>query len=425
MKARASIGIGLVWAACGLLGPAQGTQEAPESAPSAAGRQELQPLSREDLIASLHRAFDYLITQQNPDGSWGGRGPESELEDNFAINTYAAWRIGGHSIATMAMRATAQGDERHEAALRKAVDWLVREPLPDRDSDWDIDYIWSSVYGLQACVELLLDERFQGPDWKPQLEARGKEFLAVLAGHQALSGGWAYYDFRPYAKTPTWATSFTTAAVLPALVDARDRLGWPVQDAWIERAQRYVERCALPNGAYAYDLEEPFTSVGGLESINQIPGSLSRIQVCNWALVRLGVKRVTPEVLREGLEAFFRYHAFLDDARTRPIPHEGYFANAGYFYFFGHYYAAKVIALLPQEEQAQWYARLSPHLTKTQWKDGSTSDFLRSPYTVVAGTGFLMSGLQAELDAHERAAAATPEPDDPTPKDSAPNETPR
>ena len=58
----------------------------------------------------------------------------------------------------------------------------------------------------------------------------------------------------------------------------------------------------------------------------------------------VGVERITPEVLREGLENFFRYHQFLDHARTRPIPHEGFNANAGYFYFFGHFYAAKVIS---------------------------------------------------------------------------------
>lgn len=385
----------LVLAGVSALPPIAQAQE-PKRAQQKYGK--AQPLSREGVVDALHKAIEHLASIQNEDGSWGAGGPESELEANFAINTYASWRIGAHAIACGSLLGSARGDLRHEATLQKAVDWLVKVELPERDSDWDIDYVWSAVYGFNACVELLQDERFQGPGWKPRLELRGKEFLKVLVENQALSGGWAYYDMKPYAKTPTWATSFTTAAVLPALHEAKHKLGWAIEDKVLARAQKYVESCALPNGAYAYDRSRPYTSVSGVESINQVPGSLSRIQVCNWALVRLGVKRVTSEILREGLRSFFRYHGFLDHVRTRPIPHEGFFANAGYFYFFGHHYAGKVIELLPLEERAQWHSQLSAHLAKTQWANGGTSDFLRSPYMVVSSTSFLIAGLQSDLD---------------------------
>ena len=373
-----------------------GQPRAPQE--KAPARKTIEPLSREDVVQALQKAMGHLIEIQNADGSWGGGGPESTLEDNFALETYASWRLGAHAIGCMALMGSARGDLQQEQALEKAVDWLCAVSLPERDSDWDVDYVWAAVYGFSACVDLLQDKRFQVDPWVGRLEERGKEFLAVLVGHQALSGGWAYYDFAPYAKTPTWATSFTTAAVLPALFDATQKLKWEIEERVLARAVRYVDRCALPNGAYAYDLT-PNLSTGGIESINQVQGSLSRIQVCNWALHRAGVKRITPEVLRKGLENFFRYHGFLDHVRTRPIPHEGFNANAGYFYFFGHYYAAKVIALLPAAERAEWYKKLSPHLAKTQWANGGASDFLRPPYMVVASTSFLLSGLQADLDA--------------------------
>ena len=50
-----------------------------------------------------------------------------------------------------------------------------------------------------------------------------------------------------------------------------------------------------------------------------------------WCRRVMGDRRVTDEVIREGLEAFFREHSYLDHVRLRPIPHEGFHANAGYF----------------------------------------------------------------------------------------------
>jgi len=158
-----------------------------------------------------------------------------------------------------------------------------------------------------------------------------------------------------------------------------------------------VRRCALPNGAYSYDLT-PVARLSGVEHINLVQGSLGRIQVCNWGLARAGVRQITDEVVRDGLQAFMEHHAFLDHVRTRPIPHEGYHANAGYFYYFGHYYAARAIELLPEEEREYWHARLRPHLVKTQWASGGVSDFLDSGYLVTASTSYLILALQEGLN---------------------------
>ncbi len=94
----------------------------------------------------------------------------------------------------------------------------------------------------------------------------------------------------------------------------------------------------------------------------------------------------------------------------RPIPHEGFHANAGYFYFFAHYYASKVIELLPLEEREAWHARLRPHLIKTQRENGSTSDFLDSEYSVNAGTAFLVLALRGGLTSTVPAVTPTKQP---------------
>ena len=63
--------------------------------------------------------------------------------------------------------------------------------------------------------------------------------------------------------------------------------------------------------------------------------------------------------LLEGLDEFFEHHRFLDVARKKPYPHEAYYANSGYFYFFGHYYAARILELLPVAEKVRYQARLA------------------------------------------------------------------
>ncbi|MBL4771513.1 MAG: hypothetical protein JKY61_10320 [Planctomycetes bacterium] len=397
------------WLSASLTAGAWAGQES-EEVPQKPKKQDSEQVSSpfipaEQVSEKLDLAVGYLIGEQNDDGSWGGQGPESVLEDGFALSTYKSWLLGAHALGCGALAGVEFRTDAEQAALEKAVRHLCTIELPKRDSDWDIDIVWSAVYGFSTCVELLQNKGFKEAQWQTLLTSRGQEFLAVLLKHQALSGGWAYYDEPPFTTTPTWATSFTTAAVLPALVDAKDVLGWSIEDRVIQRAVRYVERCALPNGAYAYDLR-PNGGVRGLEDINMVEGSLSRIQVCNWALARAGVKRITHDRIREGLDEFFRFHGFLDHARTRPIPHEGFHANAGYFYFFGHYYAARAIELLPVEERRTWYQRLSPHLMKTQWKSGGASDFLRPPYMVVASTSFLIRGLQWDLDSRPRGKQA-------------------
>ena len=44
-------------------------------------------------------------------------------------------------------------------------------------------------------------------------------------------------------------------------------------------------------------------------------------------------------------------NGWLDIGRKRPVPHEAWFAVAGYFFYYGHYYAARGISQLPAEDR--------------------------------------------------------------------------
>jgi len=353
-------------------------------------------LSMEEAEAARDRAIDWLVRTQQEDGSWGTSSIELFAEDGFSVETYYAWQIASHGLALMALQAAPMGDERR-ACFERAIDWFCGERLPARGSDWDVDYSWSALYGFVAATRLATDPVVVGTEREEAVIRRGREYWAILARNEVPSGGWAYYDDPPYTRRPKWATSFCTALVAPAIQRGMD-LGWIEDASHLARAQRVMERSALPNGAYSYNGSDAVPRLPVGESIDTVKGSLSRIQVCHWARRVLGDPTITDERLVWGLEQFFEHHVFLDQARMRPIPHEGHYANAGYFYLFGHYYAAECIALLPEEEQEAWHARLRPHLVKCQREDGSVCDFLGSTYTVTAGTAYAALALSLGID---------------------------
>ena len=339
-------------------------------------------------------SLEWLLDQQREDGSWAWGAMDSLQETFFNVETFYAWKLASHAIVCMALLQV-EPSPRVEQSLERALDYLCSTRSPKRGNDWDIDYTWGALYAYVACTEAAADARFGPAPWSARLRSAGERYLGILLKLQTPFGGWAYYDDPIFSQRPKWDTSFCTAMVLPAL-EFGLQAGWLEDRAVLERAQRYVERCALPNGAYTYSLR-PIPRISGGESINRIKGSLSRIQVCNWGLAKTGIKKITEERVREGLGQFMQHHRFLDAARMRPIPHEAYYANAGYFYMFGHYYAAEAIGLLPEEEREDWHAQLRPHLLRAQNKDGASVDFLNSSYDKVACTAYLVLGLTLGL----------------------------
>lgn len=382
----------------------------------------------DEVRAALARSVDFLLGAQNADGSWGSAANAKVGIDEFWTNpeTHRSWRYAVTGLVCMTLQRVGL-DDRCGPAFDRGVDYLTSHVDVKRPSDWDTDNVWAYVYGLQAVADAYADPRLSGSPRREALRATADFLIAKLRKYQTPSGGWGYYDFEVYAQPGMWATSFTTAVGLLALVSARDA-GFEVEPRMIDEAVRAVRRCRLPTGAYTYSVD-PLPHMIQSEGINQIKGSLGRIQVCNFALKRAGVD-VPPDEIRRGLTLFFREHRFLDIARLRPIPHEAYYYNSGYFYFFGHVYAADMIAALPRDERLKLWPRLQHEIIKTQERDGATWDYPMAGYDKPYGTAFAASALARSLtdyphaldiEGRDTAAPPAPAPTEKTPAQKSDN----
>ena len=331
------------------------------------------------------RGVEWLLSNQNADGSWGGpNNPAHEFWSN--PETHRSWTVATTALVVMTLFEDPAPTEKMEAAADRGLAYVIANADLQRPSNWDIDNTWGFVYGLQVVARAIVHPRFASTERAAELRKTGALFTESLKRYQSPNGGWGYYADPEAGWRPEWATSFMTAVGVLALVDAR-RAGIPFDEEVLGKAVRAVERCRLPNGAYSYDVMA-IPRVRRLEDINDVKGSLGRIQVCNLALLEAGSKLVGERELRAGLELFFQHHKFLDVARMRPIPHEAYYYNAAYFYFFGHYYAAQVLERLPKDARDRFAEPLRREVLKTIDPDGSMWDFYLNSYHRPYGTSY-------------------------------------
>jgi len=364
--------------------------------------------------AGLDKALVYLLAQQEEDGAFGHwRFSSSPDDKNWMVpEQHYAFQVACTGITCVTLMDL--GDmlsEEGEKALERALDNICIQGRRKRIANWDTDNLWGYVYVLEAVARALAEPepRF-GEERRQRLRKLGEDLIVILGKYQSPDGGWAYYDNRPYTRRPTWGTSFVTASLL-LIFEQCEEVGLAVPDLMQQRGLRALRRTRLPNGAYDYNIA-PIQSTRNLLSINQIKGSLCRIQVGNLALRRLGEPgEVTDQNIVTGLEQLIRHHKFISLSRGRIYPHEAYYANSGYFFFYGHYYASDVIRQLPWNLREQWWPVICQKILETQEADGSMWDYAFFTYHRIYGTAWSISVLAKALaDGEEMKVPARGEP---------------
>jgi hypothetical protein len=384
-------------AACGQEEPPQAVYYPEPPAPAIAPLPDVEPEPEPEpwmYDEQLDAAVRWILDNQKSAGDWGTM--EARPRDIYlgSINSLHVFGNASSALCVMGLLLLPPTDE-IDAALERALEYLIDAPDTPRATMNTFYNVWAHAYMIQALTRGMQDDRFA--DKRSRLRQRAEHELRRLMDHQALDGGWGYYDFRERTVQPSgsMSTPFTTATVLVALheaVLANLRLvrseanpgGEGLRDHRSQIALDYVERHRIPNGAYYYSSGHMHFPQG---RANLPRGSTARSQSGDNALFTWG-RTITTDTLREQLDTFFNEHLFLEIGRGRQMPHEAWYGVAPYYYYFGHYYAARNVEALPEDIRPDYAKKLADVMVAGQYDDGSFWDYPLYGYTKAYGTGY-------------------------------------
>jgi hypothetical protein len=341
---------------------------------------------------ALDRGVQFLLTDQNHDGSWGT--PERTKDLNIFApvpGAHHAVRTAVTSLCISALIEVNSSNPDVQQAIDRGERWLFENlPILRRADAVAIYNVWGHGYAIHALARMYRRHAGQ-PEKQQQILDLLRTQYDYLNRYESVDGGWGYYDFRVGSQKPaTDSSCFVSAAVLVAFHEARE-IGAPPPDKLTQRAMASINRQQKPDFSYLYG---EYLKYQPMRGINRPAGSLGRSQACNVALRLWGDPKITDEVLKTWLNRLFARNGWLSIGRKRPIPHESWFQVAGYFYYFGHYYAALCIEQLPVEDQRAFQAQMATVLLSLQEKDGSWWDYPLYNYHQQYGTAYALMSLK-------------------------------
>jgi hypothetical protein len=349
------------------------------------------PVPVEKLDGAIRRGVAFLLKDQNADGSWGSANRTKNLNIYAPVpGAHHAFRTAVTAMAVSALLEVGGDSEAVNKALDRGEAFLFEElPKVRRAEPMAIYNVWTHGYGIQALVHMH-GRRPQDAERRRKIESLIRDQYGYLTRYESVDGGWGYYDFDAKTQRPNASsTSFVSAAILEAFHEAK-AIGVPPPEKLVRRAVESLQRQLKPDFTYLYG---EYLKWHPMMPINRPGGSLGRSQACNLALRLWGDNRVTDDVLKAWLDRLITRNGWLDMGRKRPIPHESYFQVAGYFYYFGHYYAALCIGQLKPDERPFYQDHLANILIGLQEQDGSWWDYPLYNYHQQWGTAFALMAL--------------------------------
>jgi len=351
-----------------------------------------EALNPEVLEKSITEGVDFLVKTQNKDGSWGGATKTKGLNIYAPIpGAHHAFRMGSTCLALTGLLDT--GDQRKEVidAIAKAEAWLMKKLPRLRRADGTTTYnVWGHSYALHSLAALASREGIT-PEQKQKYKVLAQAQVDALLVIQDIDGGWGYLQLDIITARPSFGSMcFTTATALAGVYDAMQVLDVKIPAGRLKQAVTSIIYQRTPDFSYVYARGHKFHP---RNPINRPGGSLARTQACNYAVRIFGDKKVTDEVIIKWLDRLVKRNGWLDIGRKRPKPHETHFAVSGYFYYYGHYYAALGLKLLPEDKQTEWKSKLGKIIIQNQDKDGSWWDYPLYNYHQPYGTGYALSTL--------------------------------
>jgi hypothetical protein len=357
-----------------------------------------------EIDAAINRGLEFLLKTQNKNGSWGSADIYRPGDVYAPVpGSHHAFRAAVTAMCISALIET--GGDRPEIvkSLDRAEAWLFQNLPHVRRATPDVFYnVWTHAYSLPALAQML-GRKTDDADRAGKIHELIRQQIDLLDRYEVVDGGWGYYDFKAMTKKPSDSGNcFVTAAVLIGFAEAK-KVGENAPQRLIDRAKASIIRQRKPDFSYEYG---EYLKYVPQMPVNLPGGSLGRSQACNAAMRIWGDPQVTDAIIINWLDRLFARNGWLDMGRKRPVPHESWFQVAGYFFYFGHYYAARCIELLPEADRPQFQDQLAHVLLTVQEKDGSWWDFPMYNYHQQYGTAFALMSLAK----CRRAAAKTASP---------------
>jgi hypothetical protein len=303
----------------------------------------------------VRAAVDYLLSQQQPDGSWPNAHNRQGLvsHDGRPLGEI----VPRTALCVSALRAVRGGlhpslGDRTDAAIRKGIRFVTAwSENPERK-------VWQLTYALHLDLSLLRDGE------PTASRTRIAKLLAALAEIE-LDGGWTY------AVKPQRRHTFNTAPILILLREAK-RLRVDVDDAMIQRATKFLEANRVGNlsvfhyGTTMEHLTEP-------KSPKRDSSSCMRGPLCELALH--DDSKESERRIAKALDIFFEH---VEGVRATARIYESWVEfdtfQDSYRYYFGTYYAARAIRLLPRAARTDLAGKLTARILRDQEIDGSFVD---------------------------------------------------
>jgi hypothetical protein len=323
--------------------------EAPAAGPQTSDPQERPQVNRSDFTPAAREAVDrglaWLASRQNPNGSWTNRVGYKLYEDYFGEEHDS---IDVTAIAGMAFVSAGHvpGRGKYGKNVALGVQWLLTKV---RDEDGYITHAGSRMYS-HAFATLFLAEIY-GMTRQADIKAKLKRAVDLIVNSQNREGGWRYQPI------PVDADLSVTVSTVQALRAARN-VGIAVPLETIQRAMRYVMRCAVPRRGFSY---QAATYDNGMND-TRVSFALT---ACGLVAMYSAGMYDSREV-REGIRVLPNYKHSLIPGKLH--------------YYYGHYYASQAMYLAGGDAWAAYYPGVRDEILGRQEPDGHWSDDVGKTY---------------------------------------------
>jgi hypothetical protein len=381
-----SISVALGTSVFGQSSPAkEGQEQQPTSEPEAAS------VSLRELVdEGIQGATQWLLENQQKSGAWGSHHSPRPIEVLADIpGSHDAFRVATTGLAVTSLLDSPVRSDQIDNAIDHAIDHIMGNWNVRRVDGMEHYNVWTFGYLLEAIGKLLQVR----PDHSQAGDLRqiGDALIEKLLRYQDLDGGWGYLSLagvKTYKPSFT-SMSFTTATILIGLHEAK-KAGLEIPERMLSRALKQVDSCRTPLGSYTYG---KLWNRSPARGINDAKGGACRTPLCDFALERFGHEVDDRKHITSLNNLLIKHARFQKLSLKRPIPHESWYAISGYFYLYGHAYAAYVLDELPLKERERLAPPLAEAVLHCRQPDGSFWDYPLYSYHKPYGTAFALIAL--------------------------------